>query len=193
MVNKAQNRTDEILDAVTSGKHRLAFDLFYKSCWPKVLKHIQKNNGSKAEAEDIFHDALIVLFKQVKLGKYNREHDPDGYVFVISRNLWLNHAKRQNRSVPLDSHDPPAQDDIHQSIVSEEWREQVMALMTTLGERCRELLSLTIFHNLRLTDIMEKMGFGSIDVVKTKHYKCKQRLIKAVKENVSIKEYLKHE
>lgn len=193
MSTAQKKKSNEIIVVLQKGEHRHAFDLLYKSCWPKVLNYIRKNNGDKAEAEDIFHDALIVFFKQVKLGKYDSGQEAGGYVYSVARNLWINYVKKRNRQVAIEARNPESDEDIHQSFVAKEWEDQVIKLMSVLGERCKELLTWTIFHNLKLIEVMEKMNFGSIDVVKTKHYKCKQRLIKAVKENLSIQSYLRND
>lgn len=184
--------SERILAAIDAGNHRLVFDLLYESCWPKILKYVRKNNGGKAEAEDVFHDALIIFLKQLKLGRFQKDQDPDGYVFVIARNLWINHVKRERKQETIDHFNFLSDEDIHYSLVSKEWEERVMNLMGVLGERCKQLLSLTIFHNYKMIEVMEEMRFGSVDVAKTKHYKCKQRLIEAVKTDDDLKNYLRN-
>lgn len=183
----------EIKVALRKGDLRKAFDLLYKSTWPKIQNYVMTNSGSKAEAEDIFHDALTVFFKQVKLGKYDAQYDADGYIYVVARNLWINSAKKKNHQVALGDLDAPADIDLHLQIVQQERYEVIMRMLAVIGERCKELLTWTIFHNLKLDEVKEKMGFQSVDAVKTKHYKCKQRLIAQVKENSGIKAYLRND
>ncbi len=61
-------------------------------------------------------------------------------------------------------------------------------LMDQLGERCKALLTLSVFDKRSMKEICGIMGFSSEDAAKTGNYKCKQRLMKLIKVTPSLME-----
>ena len=183
--------TQELLEAIHNGNDRFVFERLYLHCLPKILVLIESNKGNKDEAYDIFQDALIVLYKQAKLGMLKEGFEVDGFIYSVARNLWINRAKKLNRHAPLDNQQLNQPDiDFEQVLIDDERRSIVSDVLSLLGVRCKELLTYTIYHHLKMEEIAKKMNFSSVNTVKTKHYKCKQRLIKLVKENKGFKELL---
>ena len=152
-----------------------------------------KNSGSEDDAKDIFQDAVLIFYKHVKTGKFNDEKEIAGFIFSVSRNLWINLAKKKKRPVELTDEAVTIEEDnnIADHLITKELEEFVIRMFTLLGETCKTLLIYSIYHKMSMKEIMEKMKFTSENVAKTKHYKCKQRLIGIVKDNASVKDMLK--
>lgn len=165
---------------------------FYEKVFPGIRRYILNNSGTEADAKDVFQDAVMIFYKQVKLGKYKEEYEINGFIYSVSRNLWINTVLRKNKTVALDDTLPiseyakSASDDL----ITKEREAFILGIFTQLGEVCKQLLIYSIFDNLSMKEIKEKMGFSSENVAKTKHYKCKQRLISLVKDYKPIKEML---
>src|SRR6187402_1717294 len=90
----------QILAAIAKGDDSILEHL-YRQVLPKVKNYVQRNSGTVDDARDVFQDAVIIFYKHVKLGKFNAEHDIAGFIFSISRNLWINAAKKKNRVIAL--------------------------------------------------------------------------------------------
>jgi DNA-directed RNA polymerase specialized sigma24 family protein len=80
----------------------------------------------------------------------------------------------------------PELDSPLEKIISEEKTAKVKDLFSRLGETCHSLLMYSFYHDLPTAEICEKMGFGSEDVLKTKKYKCKQRMLELIRQNPSL-------
>lgn len=188
----------EVLAAIRSGNEHHVLDYLYRSLRSRVRQYILNNNGNDDEAADIFQEAIIAFYKQVKLGKYDERYEIGGFVYSVARNLWINRTRRLSKqsALPeqLDSSDWVAtgtEADVSDRIISQEREQFILSLFEGLGERCKDLLVQTIFHNLSMKEIAATLGFATEDAAKTKHYKCKQRLIAQVKDNTYVLNTLK--
>lgn len=182
----------EILEAIRQGEDSRVFEQLYQHTYGKIKGFVRKSGGSNDDAQDLFQDAVMIFYRQVSLGKYNHQTEIDGYIFTVARNAW--YTKMRRKKPQEDINDVQVQEDANtpESIIDHKERDNVvMALFETLGERCKDLLVNTIYYDMSLKELVENMGFSTIDAAKTKNYKCKQRLIKLVKGNASLKELLR--
>ena len=186
--------TDEqILLAIQQGNDDKVLGQLYKHLMPKVKRYILSNNGDNEEAEDIFQDAILIFYKQVKLGKFKDKYEINGFVYSVCRNLWINRVKKRNRNTGLSSKEYALSHDgdMLQDMITEERERVVMEIFSMIGERCKELLVYSVFHKYSMKEICQKMGFSTENAAKTKNYKCKQKLISLVGENKAVKNLLR--
>ncbi len=52
---------------------------FYKQLMPEVTRYVQKNSGTAEDAKDLFNDAFIEFFHNIKSGKYTAQNKLKGY------------------------------------------------------------------------------------------------------------------
>ncbi|MDJ1482489.1 sigma-70 family RNA polymerase sigma factor [Cytophagaceae bacterium YF14B1] len=183
----------EILQAIRSGEDDKALSALYKNLLPKIKSLIRQNGGGQDDALDIFQDAILIFYKQVKMNSFNEAYSIAGFVYTISRNLWINQVKRKKRSIEITDSQIPLEldDNMLTQLMTKEREDLVVKLLSSLGETCHRLLTYVIFHRLSMKEISQKMEFSSEDVAKTKHYKCKQRLIQLVKNTPYTQEILR--
>ena len=89
----------EIINYIKQGKDDAVLKYLYKKQWSVIRNYVIKNNGSEEEAQDIFQDAIVAFYKQVKLGKYNMNYEIGGFIYSVSRNLWINKVKKDNKYI----------------------------------------------------------------------------------------------
>lgn len=171
-----------------NGQNDKVLSYLYEHTLRKVKRFIIMNNGTAEEANDIFQDAVIVLFNQVKLNKYNRNYEVDGFIFSVSRNLWIDKVRRGKRMpirelVDIDIADSQ---DLLMDMISKEKTSAMRKAFERLDEKCRKILNYAIYQKLSMREIAEKMGYSSENVAKTNHYRCKQYLSKIVKEDNTL-------
>lgn len=183
----------EILYAIRTGDDDRALSSLYQSLLPKVKNLVRQNGGDQEDALDIFQDAILIFYKHVKMNKFNEAHSIAAFVYTVSRNLWINHVKKKKRNVDIGEQEIPisSDDNILSHLITQEREEIVTKLLSSLGDTCRQLLTYTLFHRFTMKEISQKMAFSSEDVAKTKHYKCKQRLIQTVKNTPYTQEILR--
>lgn len=182
----------EILAAIRSGDDSVLEHL-YKNVLPKVKNYVARNSGNNDDARDVFQDAVVIFYKYVKQEKFDGRQDIAGFIFSISRNLWINIAKRNNRVLQINKETARinAEPDFSDELITREREEYIGKLFSALGDSCRQILLYSIYDRLSMKEIKEKMNFSSENVAKTKNYKCKQRLMELVKNNNAVREFLK--
>ncbi|MDG1477450.1 MAG: sigma-70 family RNA polymerase sigma factor [Vicingaceae bacterium] len=178
----------EIIESIRKGKTERVLSYLYDTAQYKIRKWILKNNGSEEEAQDIFQDAVLSFYNYVLENRFDEGKSVQGFLFAIGKNAWVNRAKQKNRLITgekeMEKMDSVPDDValISQSMDDDNTK-KIEALLDKLGERCKQMLTYSIFYDMRMDEIAETMGFANANAAKTKNYKCKQRLIGIIKEN----------
>ncbi|WMJ72002.1 sigma-70 family RNA polymerase sigma factor [Cytophagaceae bacterium ABcell3] len=179
----------EIIDAIKSGNNQFVLARLYKTVLPNVLNYIIKNSGDEEEAKDIFQDAVLVFYNQVKMGKFNEKYEIGGFIFTVAKNLWINRAKRKSRmSRMLADTDVFDDNNVLKDLITKEKSSAISEMLGKIDKDCRKLLRYSTYEKLSMKEICAKMGFSSENVAKTYNYRCKQKLVKLVKNNQSVME-----
>jgi RNA polymerase sigma factor (sigma-70 family) len=183
----------EILQAIRSGRDRDVLKYLYNTLFPKVSTYIRNHSGDRDVAFDIFQDSIMVFYRYVKEEKFDPQYDIGAFVFAVGKNLWLNRLRKESRAVVLPEYTdfPDGGTDILQHLINRERAEAVEAMLVALGKRCEELLRYSIFHRMKNAEICQLMGFSTENAVKTRKYKCMQRLISFIEDRPNLKKVLK--
>ncbi len=183
----------EIIHGILNNDDDKVLSMLYAEVLPNVENFICKNSGNVDEAHDIFQDAIIIFYKQVKEKKFDEKYKIAGFLYSVSRNLWINRAKRKQRQVQLTDKESfiKIDNDVLDDIINDERVALINDMLGKIGENCKEILMYSIYKKLSMKEICELMGYSSENTAKTRNYKCKQRLIKLVKESQFLSEELK--
>lgn len=186
----------KILHSIKTGEHSKVLSYLYETTLRKVRQYILKNNGSKDDANDIFQDAVVILFTQVRADKFNTSFSIDAFIYSVARNLWIDKSRRDKRFTNYDSTqqiDYISDDNSHLDNLIESEKTNAMSLVfNQLDDKCKKILSYVIYEKLSMREIKDKMGYTSEDVAKTNHYRCKQYLSKIVKSSPELVKLLRH-
>lgn len=186
------NRT--IVECIKNRQNDKALSYLYSHTLKKVKGYILNNSGSQDEANDIFQDAVIIFFKSVIENKFEHSSSVDAYIFTISKNLWINAAKRKRTLVHVDIEDQhlSAETDSQlDNMISKEKRSALDIAYSKLDEACRKLLGMVAYEKLSMKELQVKMELTSENAAKTMHYRCKQSFHKIIKENSDLLTILK--
>jgi RNA polymerase sigma factor (sigma-70 family) len=190
------NRIDlKIIESIRNGSNDQALSYLYDKPLRKIRKYILSNNGSTEDANDIFQDAVVILFNQIINNKYKSDLDIDGFLFSVSRNLWIDKVRREKRMLNKDFTIETNHTDFNDQLKDLIVKEKSAALRTVfekLDEKCRKILHYTIYEKLSMKEISVKMGYSNENVAKSNHYRCKTYLAKLVKEDESLLNLLKN-
>ena len=179
--------------AIKNGDDNLVLDYLYKNVLPKIRNYITLNNGNKAEADDIFQDAVMIMYKKIKTGEAIEVESIDGLMYYICKNLWINRVLKLNKYIKIENTDPIEDNTYNalESLMATEKNNAFLELLDLVGEKCKELLFLSIYHQLSMDEIALKMQLTSANAAKTHHYRCKQKLAEMVEQDDTLKSILK--
>ena len=164
-------KDNQIINLFKEGKREQAFRRLYKY-YSRIEKLILKQGGQKADAQDIFQEALIIFYRNLEKSKFKLTASCYTYLYAVSRYVWSDLRKKNIKNLP----DLPKDiTDLEQQIQKEKQYQKAESAFLKLGQRCQELLSLFYIKKQRLKAIAEQMQFSSEKIAKNQKYKCLQK------------------
>lgn len=153
----------------------------YQKCSPGILRWVRSNNGTAADAADLFQEALISLHRSSHRSDFELTCPIEALVFTICRNQWINQLRRKKResevrSIEAERYIP---DNATQSTY-ERWetqqleKERLDAALNQLSETCRKLLRL-LGRGVSSTEAAERLGMTNANTVYRRKNACLKR------------------
>lgn len=159
----------------------------YKNSYNAVKQLVVHNAGSDSDAEDIFQEALIIIFKKIREDlDFKLTATFTTYIYSISRLIWLKHLK-QIKQIEID----PLNKDMEERIEFEEPlpvedKDLRMAIyqrtLSKIPEDCQKILRLTA-EDITSREIARQLGFRSEGYVRKRRHYCKEYLINKIKDD----------
>ena len=163
----------------------------YKSHYSTVLNFIMNNNGTEEDAQDIFQESLITVYKSIRdKPDFELKCTFQTYIYSIARLLWLKQL-RKNRSdgeIPLVDNLSYIHFEEPEPFREEDHRYAAyQKAFLTLPSDCREILKMTI-DGFSQKEIVDALGLTSENYIRKRKHFCKEFLIKKIKEDPQFKE-----
>ncbi|MBN2699283.1 MAG: RNA polymerase sigma factor [Bacteroidales bacterium] len=175
---------DDIIKGLRKRDNRV-LQYIYKNAFNSVKQLVINNAGSSNDAEDIFQEALIIVYKKLRdEADFRLDCAFNTYMYSISRLLWLKHL-RQIKKIHID----PLNRDMEERIEFEEPspvqdKDLRMAIyqrnLLKIPEDCQSILKLTA-QNINAREIAERLGFRSEGYVRKRRHFCKDFLVNQIK------------
>ena len=160
----------QIIEFLRNNEYQKAVNRLY-DVLGLVKKHIYSNSGTSDDAKDIFQDALVVLYKNVRSENFSLTVPLKTYLLAIVKNLWLQELRRRNKMIVTTN-----QTDIPDSEFTEERNFDIaQAAFNLLGEKCRQLLILFYFKKKTYKELASFLAFGDERTAKNQKYRCLQK------------------
>lgn len=143
------------------GGSRDAFELIFRTYYPRLVGLAQTLLGERAAAEEVAQEVMFELWKR-RL-ELRVETTLQAYLYRATRNRALNqlrHERVVRAAEPLlaDAATRPAAADAR--VREREVAAAVQAAVATLPERCREVFELSRVHGLGYAEIASVMGIS---------------------------------
>ncbi|MEO0470956.1 MAG: sigma-70 family RNA polymerase sigma factor [Bacteroidota bacterium] len=183
MIKAKQASDQRLLEGILQADRQSLLAL-YDQYFPEVLAYVRKNNGQAADAEDLFQEIIMVLFRKVQSGNLTLSTSLGGYVFSIGRNLWLKQLRDKKE---LSGGEMSLEADAEmEALVERELREKIFfENLEQLGEKCRQILQ-WFFAKVSMREIAGRLG-STEAYIKKRKFVCKQKLIEAIEQDPRFK------
>lgn len=177
MGNSEKKDFNTIVDGFRSNNEKILKEV-YHGVFPKVRAHILKNSGDEAKAKDIFQDAFIACWKNIKEGKFDGNGNIEAYLFTIAKNKWTDHLRSAQfkKTVHGDMVSLTDQEEKKELDMETEREKEIMkTALNRLGKGCKNLLSLFYFERKKMEEIAEELEIGAASA-RNKKYRCMEQL-----------------
>lgn len=167
-----------------AGLHRndlVTIRALYVDHFPSVKQYVLHNSGTGNDAQDVFQEAIIVLWMNVKEGRMLPESDPGAFLFRVAKNKWLDVVRSAAHKHMKVVHDDRA---LVRSTVdigtdaSDDMEERIARLRSVydkLDDKCRTILDQYYFERKDLATIAAGMGVEE-ESIRTIKYRCMMKL-----------------
>ena len=166
----------------------------YHSQYKHVKQTIVKLGGSANDVPDIFQDAIIIWYENVKNGRFELQSTITAYLKRVAANLWINQKKRANRLHSVETIDEVNTGAFEMNQISSlEWDsgEVINTILEELSPLCREVLIYAIYKKMSMKEIAEVLGFKNEQNVRNKKNKCLGYLRKVIENSPHYQAILK--
>jgi len=163
----------------------------YKNFYSKINFFVKKNNGDDDDANDIFQESIIIIYRKLKSNDFIMDCSFETYLYSVSRYIWLKQLEKRKieKEKVKDNHEynEDIYDDGLDKVVdlNEKYR-LYQSHFVNLGKDCQKILQL-YFEKVPLKNIAQIMGFKSEKYAKKRKFKCKEYLINSSKEDLEYK------
>ena len=156
----------------------------YREYFPLAKSFVMKNSGSYEDAEDVFQDGMVVLYKKSHLAELKLKCSLKTFFYSICRNIWMQLLDRKWRLLYSDDmvNETPGDYEVLDFDTDEARLERSRLLQLhflSIPADCQEILRLFI-RRIPFRDIAQKLGIRDESYVKTRKYLCKNMLRKRI-------------
>jgi len=172
----------------------VVLQFIYKKFYSNINFFVKKNNGDEDDANDIFQEAIIIIYRKLKANDLVLDCTFDTYLYSICRLLWLKELEKRKfeKENIKDNHeynDDIYDDGLEKVIDLNERYKLYQKHFANLGKDCQKILQM-YFDKVPLQNIADVMGFKSEKYAKKRKYSCKEYLIKSIKQDLQYKNIL---
>lgn len=183
--------TDEALIAGLNRQDTVIIKYIYKQFYQQIKSFVVSNTGAIMDAEDVFQDALVIIYKKITSGNFKLECSFSTFLYSVCKNLWLQRLTRQKFSNEFKASVNPHQ--WHDTNESEETVDEFEKYklfqqhFLKLKEDDQKVLKLFI-SKVSLKEIARIMGYKSEKYAKTRKYICKEKLKNSIMNDPRYRE-----
>jgi len=172
--------TDEAILEGIRLRSTVILEYVYEECYPLIRNLVLKNSGEAEDVQDIFQDAMVILFRKVKTEDLELQCSFKTFLFSICNHLWLQRLERRKKETNVFrtvAQTVELSEDELIEIYDEESEKYRIYQKHFLGldEECQNLLRIFL-KKLSIREIADIMGYKTEKYAKVKKFRCKEEL-----------------
>ncbi len=187
---------EEVIRALKNNDHGFISKL-YEIHLPVISRYVSYNNGEDEDAKDLIQQALLIVYQKVRANEFELSCSFKTYLYSICKNLWLKELrkKKAEQKSPVD---PDEIEEVDCFVdVEKEYDLSIQYFLYrwhyhNLSEICRNLIKMTL-AKISYDEIAQKLNFANGEIARKKKYRCKELLIKRIKNDPRYKEFEENE
>ncbi|MGA9600363.1 MAG: sigma-70 family RNA polymerase sigma factor [Methylocystis sp.] len=150
----------ELIFAIAEQGDREAFVLLFSHYFPRLKSFLMRSGTPDHVAEELAQETMLRVWRRA--GSYNPSAGaPSTWIFVIARNLRVDHLRGERSTDDLESSagDSPDPAPTGEGVVLEaERRERLQAALASLSSEQASIVRLSFFEDRSHSEIAESLG-----------------------------------
>lgn len=181
---------EEILRGIRM-RSKPILEYVYDDCYPLIKNMITKNSGNVEDVQDIFQDAMEILFRKVKKGKLDLRCKFKTYLYSVCQNLWLQKLEKRKKDKIIFKNVAQTTELTEEDLIEiydEEKEKNRIYQKHYLGlaRDCQDILRLAA-RKAPIGEIAAKMGYKTEKYAKVKKFRCKEELKRRIMNDSDYK------
>jgi len=179
---------DEQLIQQLKERNRNALNKVYLDYKQEFYTFLSRYSATANNLEDIFQDALIVVYENAQAGKLDSlKSSLKTYLFSVGKFMLFKHFRDGTKEIPteetylFDSYEQAVINDVYKDNGLNKQQQSLLENFKKLGEKCRKILELFYLEGLKLDEITRIQGYDNKDVAKSQKSRCLKSLRQLVK------------
>lgn len=157
----------------------------YISNYPPIAGWIKKNSGNEDDANDVFQESLLILYRKIEYEGISLECNFKTYIFSICKHLWFQELRRRSKQrigIVEDAEYICLEEDFKREERIYKIYKNCLNKLETISRKVLLLSS----QGKSNSEIRNQLGFTNNQAVADKKKNSKKKLIKELLDN---KEY----
>lgn len=165
--------------ALIKQNDRVVLKKLYNQNYKKVLRYVLQNSGSDQQAKDIYQEAFLAMWRNIKEDKFTAQNESSvsGYLYQIARNKWLDYLRSaRHKKTTAITREFDANEELEEN--EETYLNQmkyVTQALDQMGERCKKVLQLFYFEKKTMREIALSLDLEESSARNAK-YRCMEKL-----------------
>nr|WP_299074225.1 sigma-70 family RNA polymerase sigma factor [uncultured Allomuricauda sp.] len=179
MGNTLQETNYQLTTAFKNNNQKV-MQMVYQNTFPKFRNHVLKNSGDETQAKDVFQEAFIACWKNIKANKLQENSNVVGYLFTIAKNKWTDHLRSSTFKKTLVSSTIPhlkvvyEENDTDEEVLEKQY-DILQSALQKLGNNCKKLLHLFYFERKSMDSISMELQLTPAST-RNQKYRCMEKL-----------------
>jgi len=178
-----------ILEGISRGDEAV-IKTFYRTNIGHIKKYILQNSGNEADVEDVFQDAMVLLYQKLKSNSLVVTASIHTYFYAVCKNIWRNRLRKNSKMVRkaevLDHPEDKLSEDISKDIEQKEREHVYRKYFSKLNDTCKKVLGL-VFAGKSMKEIASEMEYSE-GYARKKKFDCKKSLIEMIEKDPMYQE-----
>ncbi|MDY8134658.1 sigma-70 family RNA polymerase sigma factor [Aquimarina sp. 2201CG5-10] len=178
-----KNKDQVIITGIIEGNDKI-LTCFYKENIRYIQGYVLRNCGNLEDVEDVFQDALVVLYQKLRSGFIELRVPIRTYFYGICKNIWRNRLRKKEKLIIGDEqsrYQKDTNDYLSMDIENQEREHLYKKHFQRLSTDKKKLLSL-FFEGRSVKEISEIIG-SSEGYTRKKKFQAKKQLLKMIEED----------
>ncbi len=183
---------EEIIQGIFEHNEKVIYYI-YEENYRIIKQLVRTNNGNDEDADDIFQEAIMVIYRKIKEGTLNLYVSFGTYLYAVAKKIWQNELKRRmQKTCSIDNcENLQDEDDVIINLIKNEKHKLVWKHFEKLSKDCQKIIRMFIDGHT-ISEVTRIMNYSSEQHAKNRRLRCKNSLITSIINDPQFKE-LKNE